>query len=614
LLQKREVFVPRVSAACDLLIARVAAARGGSLGDSTAIDEALARAFNFAHGRSLGLNGKPRKAQSNTALWSTPRLYQLTLVGFETSGRGIGGRAVDERLKQFVSDPASGLIPPEVWRADHMDALAYESFDLTTAMTAYLISTWKRNPPMDVLVQSDALMRRRFLATLPIGGRLQQIRRLAATERELLVESAAAVLVKPPPPMEQMIGILSTPMPLYGSPELVARGKLLESLAAQLALSRGNIPATMPPPIVGKSDLDKLDKHTALLTFVGVGDSIIGTLTLAGNVKTWNTEAPRSITGEIGKLLRGIGAIAARGSLRVDTKEAWRADAATLRSKLIPDMIYATMQSAERVIVVPDGTLWYLPFELLGHDATAKTLWADRYVVTYASTPGLAIHNVAINRPDRPTGVHSSLFFSPQDAEANALHLKTVVSALQLVQTLPGQPAIATSSLGESVGRLVVFGVVIPNIKDLSVTTPGLYDATSPEGTIASWLRFPSLVPSQVILPGYRTAGASPSLGDGREIFWVLTAMHCSGVRNVLLSRWPVGGESTSLLFKEFLQELPYDDTHMAWHRAVESLRNASLDPTSEPLLSGKDAEIQDLTGKTPLFWAGYLLDASGAD
>ncbi len=614
LLQNREVFVPRVAAACDLLVARVAAARGGSLGGNAAIDESVSRAIGFANGQGYGLDGKRRVQRGGAIMFSTPRLFQLGLVGIETSGRGIGGRAVDERLEQFVSDRAPGLLPDQVWRADHLDALAYESFDLTNAMTAYLISTWKRNPPLDVLVQSDALMRRRFLATLPIGGRLQQTRRLAATERDLLVESAAAVLVKPPARLARMLAILSTPPSPYGSPELLARGNELESLTTQLALDRGNIPATMPPPIIGQSDLDKLQKGTGLLTFVSVGEAMIGTLTLNGNVKTWSTETPRSITIEISRLLRGMGAIVSRGSTRIDSAEGWRSNSAALRSMLIPDDVYATMRNAERVIVVPDGPLWYLPFELLGFDDSATALWADRFVVTYAPTPGLALHNVAQNRLDRPTGVFSSLFFSPRDAELNANHLATVTQSLQLMQTLPSNPPVATSALGESIGRLVVFGVVTPNLSDPSLTTPGLYDAANSDGTIASWLRFPSLVPTQVILPGFRTAGANANLGDGREISWLLTAMHCCGVRNIVLSRWPVGGESTSLLLKEFLQELPYDDTHRAWHRAVASIRNTPLDPASEPLLSGKDAAIDNLTGSSPLFWAGYLLDASGPE
>ncbi len=611
LLQRREILVPRISAAVDLLAARVAAARGGSIGASPSIDESILRMLAFAYGQGPALNGKRRIQRPGAAMFATPRLFQLGLVGVEANQDGIGGRAVDERLGQFVTDVPSGLLPDAVWRADHVDALAFESYDHSAALNAFLVSTWKRNPPLEALVQSDALLRHRFLSQLPVGGRLQQVRRLAATERQLLVESAAAVFAKPTPRLKRMIEILATPRPMVGSPELAKRGSVLESLATQMALDRGSIPPTMPPPVLGKSDLDRLPKRTALMAFVHVGDVFVGTLAIDGVVKTWSTQSARAVSLEIAKLLRDIGAISLRGAQRLDDQQTWRASAAVLREQLVPEEIMAGLNEVDRIIVVPDGVLWYLPFELLNLNDAGTQSWNDRFMITCSPTPGLVLHPVAYDKPDRPIGVASTLFFAPRDSEINAMELDKITSSLQLYQSLPADPLVASSLIGESIGRLAVFGAVTPNANEPLLTTPGLYDAASPEATLSSWMRFPSSVPVNVFLPGFRTAASHPSLGDGREISTTLLAMHCSGVRDIVLSRWPIGGESTALLSKEFLQELPYDDAHAAWYRAVELLRRSKLDPAVEPLLTGTDAARTDLTGAPPLFWASYLIDSA---
>ena len=99
-------------------------------------------------------------------------------------------------------------------------------------------------------------------------------------------------------------------------------------------------------------------------------------------------------------------------------------------------------------------------------------------------------------------------------------------------------------------------------------------------------------------------------MGDGSEIFGTLVTLNIAGVRNVLLSRWAVGGNSTAILLKEFLQELPFIGMEEAWQRAKQVLLSTDLDPSGEPLLTQAEHEREGLTGKQPLFWSGYLLSS----
>src|SRR5690606_9925192 len=136
---------------------------------------------------------------------------------------------------------------------------------------------------------------------------------------------------------------------------------------------------------------------------------------------------------------------------------------------------------------------------------------------------------------------------------------------------LPGDAAIPSRQLGEQIGCLAVLAAVTPNVSAPLATAVSLYDQKPATGSLAAWMRFPSQPPRSVFLPGFRTAAGSAQLGSGAELFVTLTALHVAGVRDIVISRWPVGGESTAVMAKEYLQELPFAGAGPAWRRAVQA-------------------------------------------
>ena len=602
LLEQRDMLQPRLSAHGEYLIAVLAAQTGGTIGlsEPSAIDAALTRMYTFALGNGPTLNRNRRGVSTP----STPRLFQLGLVNAGARNRGVGGKVVDDKINQYALDPTAAI-----WRADPVDALGFVAFDRSQTISAQIVSAVKRKSPEDLLVLSDALLRHRFLATQAVGGRVLQTRRLASTDKTLLSANAAAVLAKPSPPLLQMVNILATPAPLPGSPELSNRGQNLESLAALVALQRGELPKVAPPAVAGVADLKRMPKTCGLLIYTELGGTMVAALCTQSKVKMWTIAASKPVGVEIAKLLREIGVSANRSASRLEGEKNWKAQASALRRKILPDEHLSDLESLEDLIIVPDGFLWYLPMELLPlGDENAEQL-GDKLTIRYSPTPGLAIHPVAYSNFERPIGLVSQLFFAPRDGDANQKSIDQISEALKASTKLPGEPAIPGSLLGESVGPLAVLGLVTPNPANPFAFSPTVYDATDPQGSLAAWMRFPSRVPPTLFLPGFRTAAASPTLGDGRELFMTLTALHCSGVRDVVISRWPVGGESTAILSKEFLQELPFEGLQPAWRRAVQALRQAPLSPEGEPLLGAKDQDRAELTGDHPIFWSSYIVD-----
>ena len=77
----------------------------------------------------------------------------------------------------------------------------------------------------------------------------------------------------------------------------------------------------------------------------------------------WTINGSSRIPSEIAKVLRGIGVGKTRGD-RIPEDESWKKDAVALRRHLIPEDATITAEKFDELIIVPDGPLWYLPFEV----------------------------------------------------------------------------------------------------------------------------------------------------------------------------------------------------------------------------------------------------------
>lgn len=606
LLGNRDLQQPRLSAQADYLLALAAASGGASLGDGSGqVDEPLARVFAFATSGGVPLRrGAVARRAGGTAA-STPRLFQLAFVTADARNRGLAGRAVEARLTGYVNEPPIG-----VWRNDPVDALAFVAFDRSGLAAGQFGAAIKRGSPEQLLPQVDAVLRSRFLTGLPLGGRIQQIRSTVGTNRSLISPAAAAWVDNPPPRLRAMSEILALPAAPPATAEAIARARQLESLATTLALSRVSVPSTAPRPLVDSQDLSQLPAGHGLLAFVDIGSGIVCVLSSGQKLEVWTAPASRMVANDVAKVLRGIGVGNRKSTAGGESGDSWKADAAALRQKLIPNDKLELVESLKQLTIVPDGPLWYLPFELLPIGAADALLWGDQTAIRYAPTPGLAIYPTGFSRPDLAVGTAAQLFFAPRDRELNAQLVLKVTEAIQGHQALVSPTWTSSYRLGDSIGFMAALGAITPDIAAPLATGVSLFDTNPATGSLAAWMRLGSAPPAGVFLPGYRTAVAANQLGTGRELFMTVTALHLAGVRDIVISRWPVGGESTAILTREFLQELPFDGLEPSWRRALRTLRGAQLDPAQEPLLSGLDAKVAEASGDLPLFWAGYLMSS----
>jgi hypothetical protein len=528
------------------------------------------------------------------------------------------------------------------WRRDPVDAIALIGLDSTPLHRGRLELAVAENNGIDVLRSTDRIHAARLAAALPLRGRLMDVRSLVTDPADSFWPSAKELVLQPSPMLadlrQKVQASLREGMDETG-PRDAALASLQESVVTQIALQRLRIPAVCPPP-VATEDASALPPGTGLLTFVVDGPRLVATLSRDGTTTGWVSPAGRRIPTMISKLLAEIGANRSRGK-RLPDDESWRDTAATLKEMLFPSKSAWNESGLEHLVIVPDGPLWYLPFELLpamegpaatedgnADDAeevvkednaeTPPMLWADKLNISYAPTPGLALRDVGAASDGNRVAVMAGTFFAPRQKELNDQMIEEMLAAADdpLQWTLGSAPP--TDRVGLGVAHLLVASPLTPSVAaplatttiPSSTSTPRA-DANGAWDQLSGWIRLPAGGPRTVALPGYRTAAGASKLGDGSEVFFPLAALRCSGVKEITLSRWVTGGQSAATVIGELINETPHTSLASATRRGVSLLRQAELSVAGEPLLGKADEDSKNINGNQPLFWATYMSSSS---
>ena len=473
------------------------------------------------------------------------------------------------------------------------------------------------------LIACDRMLAGRLLDQLPLGGRIAQARTLVSRDESLLPDDVLKFRVDGGPLLKDLMATINAGNNPAAQPSLQSV-ESVEAKVSALALSRIQLPEIAVPSLDTEKPMAALHERTGMLTFVSVGNRVYGVLAADGKIVMWDVPGANRLPGEIGRLLKAIGVGKNRGK-RIAEDDSWKEAGAAIRDRLLPDDTILTSSRFDQLIVVPDGPLWYLPFEILPlkqlsqedqpenpepTEDAAIPLLGEKIAVRYAATPGLAMKPVAPPATNKAIGLASSKFFAPRDPEMEESMLQGIVDGMKEPVRLPLSADVPSSFLGGRVGHLVVAAAQNANLKNPLSANVGGYDRSSPQGSLAAWIRFPAKAPASVAMMGFRTPVDQGQMGDGNEIFMMLAGLQVAGVRDILISRWAVGGESSAMMLRELTQELPFIGLRESFARARVVLQNSALDPSAEPLLARAEADIEDLSGSYPLFWAGYLISA----
>ena len=626
---------------------------------------------SYARAVVAAVGGRPAEADAELgaavaiARLRSPTLFQLAalVAAQQAASGGPGDRDAAEALARRLGPPR-----PQDFSIEPLETLAVITADRTEAFEAWIDVAGRRSDEAR-LEATEAFTRSRWLARQPFGGRQAAIERLladdpAARDAETAARRTAFLTAHR--------GLAATTTDLTRHQDALAAAILRGAEAADTAdlwreyarlaaerhrlvrvVATGRDPTVLDaPPLVPTDAIRaRLAPGQLLLSFHWTASGLIAVLESRERSAFWAVRQAEQIPGEISRLARGLGLFDASAPVPTDRLRDgdWRAAAVRLERMIFENSRVDLSHGIDELVIVPDGWLWYVPFELLpitsgqppdpaaappSPTPEGSTLLRDVTRIRYSPTRSLAV--VPVSRPDAtgPIGVHAGRMNrgdSPATAEAV---VREVTAALPRAVPLfdaaspratGGSPALAASIFD----ALVLFESV--DCEGPPASWP-LVPATSsrPPLLLGDWTAPPTKRPRLVALPGLKTAMAGgfaapaaaapgralaaaglPRAGD--DLFQPAMDLVAAGAPTVLLSRWQVGGRVCTDLVGEFLRDMvaaaPGDGRRSAaasWRRAVDLVTAEIPDPLREPRITSQpNAVLDDAT--LPFFWAGYV-------
>ena len=337
---------------------------------------------------------------------------------------------------------------------------------------------------------SEALRRHRFYISLPLGGRILNLRWTLEAPDEILPQPVVlqrqGLLNRYPAVAElsQVVGQLRaelTSLPLeVTDPEvqkkksdlqhqIAVASESLEQIVEIMALSREPSEPVFPPNTDVTLVQQRLDAG-ATSTGVRVHSKCHLRIHVeSGRVfSTWKMESPTKIKTDVAKMLREMGQYDRNQPLGLKelSSEAWKATAAEILSELTADAPADAWDEFEELIIVPDGMLWYVPFEALqiqkGDESVSVV---EKVRVRYAPTISLAVPDKRPRPRIMRTAVVAGTVFPREGEELSQELLEDLKADDPNVFGVSVKPPPTSAILAKTVGRLLVLSDVDNDVK-----------------------------------------------------------------------------------------------------------------------------------------------------
>jgi tetratricopeptide (TPR) repeat protein len=563
-------------------------------------------------------------------------LYHMTLVDgtFAGGGAALARKAMD-LYQEVLRDPR-----PSDWIVDPMEAMAVLTTPHPLPFEHWFEGALARKDHEAALEISDRAKRHRFFLSQDMGGRIEALRWVLEGPMEMLDQQTQLQrqdLLTRYPGYDQLRrqalavrqSLAALPLAPEDPEKLKQQAQGLQQLAAvayrqemilrEMAVRRE--PATMAfPPARSGAEIQKaLPGNHFLLVFFATSRGYYAIFLNNEKYGHWQVSAtPATIARQTAALLRGIGNRAANIELPLKDlgDPTWKETANKVLEMLLANS-RVELKKLDELVIVPDGALWYLPFEALQVEVQGKlSPLISRFRMRYAPTASLAFGPPGWSHRNVPnTLVVLGKTFPKQEDEVVQAAFKDLSKALPGCVALKPPAPTPSAVYAKLLTRAIVLDEMHLNTKAGPFGwTPLSSERNKPGGTLADWMALPFGGPDELILPGFHSpaeeALAAEKTGravTGNEMFLSMCGLMGSGARTVLVSRWRSGGQTSFDLVREFTQELPHTSPAEAWQRAVLLLVRSPLNLEAEPRIKRAPAD-EPMRANHPFFWAGYML------
>ena len=258
--------------------------------------------------------------------------------------------------------------------------------------------------------------------------------------------------------------------------------------------------------------------------------------------------------------------------------------------------------------MVPDASLWYLPLETLPLSDLPNALpCLSEHSITYSPTLGLVpflLDAKPMTKSVHGIDVHTSDFLSLDGPRTKDLH-EDLAAKKRFIVDMPGKQ---TSSPPSLFFKISSDSINTYSAMEWDSIVPISTDPNPNQANIRSWNRLPWGSPSSMLLAGVN-AIPPPPRATGDEWLRLTLPLIAQGTRQLTISRWPVGGESTAALMRSFQENQEDLSVSESWRRSVLTLWEEQFEQRKEPLFKGAPMVNSEnmVSGRHPLLWSGYI-------
>ena len=536
---------------------------------------------------------------------------------------------------------------PADWMLRPFETLARLQTPHGAAFSRWLDASLARKNSGASLEISDLAKRHRYHRSLAWGGRLAALRDTLETPEHLLSQHARnqrnEILLRYPQYAEAVKTgrklqneISNQWQPGADGSEQRELTKLWrnwskniaqrENMLSRIGLQRAAIDMQYPPVMPTTDVQKKLKLGEAIVVFHEIPSGMRGFLLTSGASTSWQCAPSKQLNSLISEFLRDLGNYDANYEMSITDLLAsnWKTSGSKLFKALFEGSSLDPTQ-LDKLIIVPDGIVWYVPFAALPVTIDSQEVpLISAAQIRLAPTVGLAMGTTRPWRRVMRSGIVGQDVLPGENDAERAEALTSLKKALENPISLPKLSPAPTPIIGSMLETLVVLDEIELKLSEPMSWAPLPQKHAGKQSSLSHWLTLPQFGPQRIILPAARTVAErgfkaarkrkSANAAPGTELFLASCGLLSTGAQTVLISSWRVGGDVTFELTREFLQELPYTSAPAAWQRSVQLAMELPLIPEKQPRVkfSKKDKD-KDLTAAHPFFWAGYLLIDTGA-
>ncbi len=554
-------------------------------------------------------------------------LYQLGLADQLVVSGSITPRQGELLYSALLRDPTD-----LDWKTDPMEAIAFLASSHVGSMERWFDLVVSRMNHQRALEVSDLVRRHRFFSSLPLGGRLMSFRWMLHAPVESLSQTAReqrTVFLNTNPKYKAMYDranlirteLLALPVkPEPRSPEGIQQRKLLDELAvisetqeavlASYSLRREAAEMVFPPQRNLSEFQRSLRPDQLALVSLATSSGYHIFLLNSKAIKYAGLNDGRTVLRGVAKLLKETGLMEAALDIKNLQDDEWKESARDLKNKLFGDKSDANWSSVKELVIVPDGVLWYLPFEIfpIGEGDDEKYL-SDIVNVRYSPTLFLAFGPQRPTRPIERSAVVTARMNQRGDSDLSKLEFEELVKQLPDAIQYDTPIRVPSNYLASLFDQLLVWSE-IRSVKNAPLAmSPMQIDQGKLGVSIESWMALPWAGPEHLILPGFHSDGGAGLRGklNGNDLFLTSIGLMAAGTRTALISRWATGGKTSLTLTGKFAVKQGTLGPEKAIMESRQETRETVLDYENEPRLRMKKTDPV-LNAEHPFFWAGPML------